>query len=68
MTRFPFVWRVRKWRPDRTGQRCRIIRYGRGPGPRNWLVEFEDGERVVGARYCARPAKPGEGSQRELFG
>lgn len=42
-----YCWRLRKWRPDRHGQLCRIICRGRGPGPRNILVQFADGERVV---------------------
>ena len=38
----------------RKGHPCRVLARGRGPGPRNVLVEFADGERVVGTRYCVR--------------
>ena len=48
------VWYFRKYRGDRKGQPCKVLARGRGPGPRNVLVEFKDGERVVGTRYCVR--------------
>ncbi len=47
-------WRVRTTLPDRTGQRCRVVARGAGPGPRNILVEFADGYRVVTHRYAVR--------------
>lgn len=60
------VWRHRRWpcesfngprQPDlRYGHPCRILAVGRNG---NTLVEFEDGTRVVGVRYCAiRPKGP----------
>lgn len=48
------VWFWRKYRPDRKGDLCRLLVVGRGPGPRNVLVEFADGERVVAPRYAVR--------------
>lgn len=36
-----YVWRLRKWRPDRYGHPCRVLARGRGPGPRNVLAEVE---------------------------
>lgn len=59
---YPYVWRHRKWpqssaswndRDVRHGQRCRVFARGRNG---NMGVEFEDGARVVGVRYCAVPA------------
>lgn len=56
---YPHVWRHRKWpqtaagwddRDLRHGQRCRVFARGRNG---NLGVEFEDGARVVGVRYCA---------------
>lgn len=54
---FPMVWFIRKSLPERKGQRCRVVTRGRGPGPRNILVEFADGYRVVTHRYAVRHAK-----------
>jgi hypothetical protein len=48
------VWRLRRYLPERYGQPCRVLARGRGRGPRNVLVEFEDGFRVVGTRFCVR--------------
>jgi hypothetical protein len=42
----PYVYRSRS-PAGRQGQRCRILARGRGPGPRNLLLEFADGCRVV---------------------
>ena len=47
-------WRVRKWLPERYGQACRVLVRGRGPGPRNVLVEFEDGYRTVAPMWNVR--------------
>ena len=45
----------RKYRPDLKGKRCRVLARGRGPGPRNVLLEIEEtGERVVMPRYAER--------------
>lgn len=55
MTTWPNVWRVRKYLPERFGARCRVLARGRGPGPRNCLVEFQrDGVRVVSFQYATR--------------
>lgn len=48
------VWRMRRWLPERFGQACRVVTSGRGPGPRNLLVEFADGRRVVSSRWSIR--------------
>ena len=47
VTNFPDLWRYRRWLPERFNQPCRVIARGRGPGPRNVEVEFEDGYRTV---------------------
>lgn len=49
------IWFWRKFRPDRKGQVCRVV-CGSGPGrgPKNVMVEFEDGERVVAPRWAIR--------------
>lgn len=54
---YPHVWFMRKTLPDRKGQPCRVAARGRGPGPRNILVEFADGYRVVTHRHAVRRAK-----------
>lgn len=51
MTHF---WCFRKYLPGRFGARCAVLARGRGAGPWNVLVEFEDGYRVVGTRFCVR--------------
>lgn len=44
-------WRIRTRLPERFGQHCRII----ASGKRNsYLIEFEDGYRVVTSRWSVR--------------
>ena len=43
-------WRLRRWRPDLYGRKCRIIAAGRG----NVLIEFEGGERIITVRWSIR--------------
>jgi len=47
-------YRIRKWLPSRHGEPCRIVARGRGPGPRNVLIKFADGLRVVVPRWSVR--------------
>lgn len=47
-------WRIRKWLPKRYGMLCRVLCTGRGPGPRNVLVEFPDGYCTVAPRFSVR--------------
>lgn len=54
MTPYDRVWRVRKWLPERYGERCRIVARGR---MNSCLVEFEDGHRVVTVRWFLRLVK-----------
>lgn len=57
MTVWDHVWWWRKWRGDRKGHRCRVLARGRGKGPRNVLVEFQDNrEKVVAPRFAVRRA------------
>jgi hypothetical protein len=51
---FTHVWRIRKYLPERFGRPCRIIAAGRGPGPRNILIEFADGAKIVTPRWNVR--------------
>ena len=44
-------WRIKKWLPDRFGQRCRVIATGR---MNSVFLEFEDGFRVISCRYFIR--------------
>lgn len=48
------LWRLKRWLPERHGQECRVLVRGRGPGPRNILVEFEDGAQTVTTRFAVR--------------
>lgn len=48
------VWYSRRTLPERKGCPCRVLARGRGRGPRNVLVEFEDGRRVVSHRFAVR--------------
>ena len=48
------VWFWRARLPDRKGQPCRVLARGNGRGPRNILVEFGDGFRVVSTRFAVR--------------
>lgn len=50
-------WYFKKWLPGRKGEPCRVLARGNGRGPRNVLVEFEDGFRAVGTRFCVRRRK-----------
>jgi len=62
MSGFDHVWYQRKWPrstwsskgDERKGQACIVLARGNGRGPRNVLVEFEDGEQMVGTRFCVR--------------
>lgn len=47
-------WWYRKYLPERKGQACNVVARGNGRGPRNVLVEFQDGVRVVSTRFCVR--------------
>jgi hypothetical protein len=38
--------------PRWVGQPCRVLVRSKGPGPRNALVEFEDGSRIVVPTYA----------------
>jgi len=49
-------WFFKKYLPERNGQPCRVLARGNGAGPRNVLVEFADGYRVVGTRFAVRRA------------
>lgn len=52
MKQYWYVWRVRKYLPERFGQACRLVTVGR---MNSVLVEFEsDGYRVVTSRYFVR--------------
>jgi hypothetical protein len=53
MTDFPLVYRGSGFGADRhprTGQLCRIMAAGRGPGPHNVALLFEDGHVLVTRR------------------
>jgi hypothetical protein len=48
---YPYVWFWRSALGDRKGMPCRVLARGR---MNSILVEFEDGYRVVTARYAVR--------------
>lgn len=52
--KFDSFWRVRNRLPERFGQSCRVLVYGR---MNTCLVEFEDGFQVVTCRYYIRKKK-----------
>jgi len=47
---WPWYYRVRRWRPDRTGQACQLVAQGK----RNRLIRFADGELVVVPFFAIR--------------
>lgn len=49
-----WYYRVKKWLTERFNQDCRVICRGNGKGPRNVLIEFEDGGRYVVPRFAVR--------------
>ena len=49
--RWPYVWWLRKWLPERKGQRCRVLARGRMG---TILVEFDDGHRTTTNRFAVR--------------
>lgn len=57
MPELTHVWFMRKTLPERKGEPCRVVVRGRGPGPKNILVEFADGFRVVSHRHAVRRLK-----------
>ena len=56
MAEMTHYWFFKKYLPERNGQPCRVLARGNGAGPRNVLVEFADGYRVVGTRFAVRRA------------
>jgi hypothetical protein len=48
-------WRVRARLPERFGQLCRVIAFGR---LNSCLVEFGDGVKVITCRYYVRRLRP----------
>lgn len=48
------IWWWRRHRPDRKGHPCRVLARAAGPGPRNVLVVFDDGEQVVAPMWAVR--------------
>ncbi len=56
--RVTHYWRVRKYLPERFGQRCRVLAVGK---LNSALVEFEDGWRVLTVRYFVRKVACGDG-------
>jgi len=52
------TWHLRRWLPERFGQRCEVLVAGRGPGPRNILVRFPDGHLTIAGRWSVRRAPP----------
>jgi len=51
---YPYYWRLRKTLPERNGQPCRVLAYGR---LNSILIEFEDGTKHVVNRYAVRKRK-----------
>lgn len=51
---FTHDWRLRKWLPGRYREPCRVLARGNGRGPRNVLIAFADGTRVVATRFSVR--------------
>lgn len=48
---FDRYWRIRKWHPERHGQRCRVLARGK---MNSCLLEFVDGYRVITSRNFIR--------------
>lgn len=44
-------WRIRKWLPERFGQKCRVLARG---ALNSAMVQFEDGTIVITSRYFVR--------------
>lgn len=51
MTHF---YNIKKWGIGRFKQPCNVLARGRGPGPRNVLIQFADGHRLVTIRHAVR--------------
>ena len=51
---YRFIYHKRDGLQERRGQHCRVIARGTGPGPRNKLIEFQDGFRCVTTFYGVR--------------
>ena len=54
MSTYTHYWRIRKWMPERFGQRCRVLATGR---MNSALVEFSDGYKVLTVRWFVRKVK-----------
>lgn len=48
------TWRLRRFLPEFFGLHCRVLCRGNGLGPRNILVEFKTGYKVVTSRFAVR--------------
>lgn len=53
--RMRHVWRIRKWHPERYGERCTVLAYGR---LNSAMVRFDDGVTLITSRYYVRKANP----------
>ena len=54
---YDYVWWPRKYLKDRKNSSCRVLIRANGRGPRNILVEFEDGYKVITYRFAVRKKK-----------
>ncbi len=51
---YPYYWRVKTRYPERKGQPCRVLVWGK---KNNALVEFEDGHMIITSRNYIRKRK-----------
>ena len=62
---FNYIWCWKKWPlsswdskgAERYKQNCKVLVRANGRGPRNILVEFEDGVKIVAPRFAVRQKK-----------
>lgn len=75
MSGYPYVWRWKQWPRsswdspgnERYGEPCRVVCRGPGRGPRNILVEFQDGREIVAPRFAVIAAEKATVRQRIRF-
>lgn len=59
-------FRVRKHLPQLFTRPCRVLVRGPGPGPRNVLIEFADGTKIVTTRFSVRKRKEEQDAHDDL--
>jgi hypothetical protein len=67
MSEYNYIYFWKKYKPERHREPCKLLAMGRGPGPHNMLVEFEDGYQMVTPKHSIRRRHKKDNPQMLLF-